>query len=234
MTVSRVAAIIPAAGQSTRVGFDKLFANLDGSPVLAHTINAFERWSAIDIIVLVTSAGSHDRVKALVARSDWPKVRDICLGGRRRQDSVAAGLALVEDADVVAIHDGARPLVSSQLIERGVRAAREWGAAVPLVPVVDTIKVVKGPANDPEGDGVETIVDTPDRSRLRTVQTPQVFQRQIIARAHRAITEEVTDDASMVERLGLPVVGFPGERRNIKITTADDLAVARALLGISG
>lgn len=215
------AAVIVAAGQSTRMGFDKLFADLAGRSVLARAIDVFEACPDVAIIVLVASVDSSERVAELVRLGEWQKVARVCIGGARRQDSVAAGLAEVGEAEIVAIHDGARPLVSARMIAEGIRLARERGAAVPLVPIVDTIKSIRTD---------DRIGETVDRSRLRAAQTPQVFRTALIREAHRRHAGEATDDAAMVECLGEPVFGFPGDRLNLKITTPEDLVIARSLL----
>ena len=167
---------------------------------------------------IIVAAGSSQRMGGL--DKVWSKVTDICAGGRRRQDSVAAGLSRLNHCRWVVIHDGARPLVTEDLIERGLEAARETGAAVAAVPVTDTIKVA--------GDD-RTVRQTPPRQNLRAVQTPQVFRFDIITEAYRQAKAEVTDDASLVEQLGYKVKLYPGSYDNIKITTLDDLALAEIL-----
>ncbi|HJX12601.1 MAG TPA: 2-C-methyl-D-erythritol 4-phosphate cytidylyltransferase, partial [Dehalococcoidales bacterium] len=157
----------------------------------------------------------------LMGQGEFSKVTEVCLGGKRRQDSVAAGLKRLKKCDWVIIHDGARPLVTVDLIERGLEAARETGAAVAAVPVTDTIKVV---------DSNETVYQTPLRHFLRAVQTPQIFRHDIIARAYARPDIDVTDDATLVERAGYEVRLYPGSADNIKITTRDDLARAELLL----
>jgi 2-C-methyl-D-erythritol 4-phosphate cytidylyltransferase len=152
---------------------------------------------------------------------EWSKVTEVCLGGKRRQDSVAAGLDRVDDCDWVVIHDGARPLVTVDLIEKGLAAARETGAAIAAVPVTDTVKIV---------DDAEIALRTPERRHLRAVQTPQIFRFDIIKKACEQVSEDVTDDASLVERLGYKVKLYPGSYDNIKVTTPDDLALAEAIL----
>ena len=194
------------------MGADKLRALLRGEPVLAHTLRAFELCPAVHAIVLVGPA--------TLRRT--PKVTQIVPGGARRQDSVRAGLeALDHTFDVVAVHDGARPLLSPDLIARGIVLAREHGAAVPVLPLFDTIKRV-----DSEG----RVQETPSRAELRAAQTPQSFRLELLRRAHAASDEDATDDAQLVERLGHPVLTYPGDRRNIKITTPEDLLIAEALL----
>jgi 2-C-methyl-D-erythritol 4-phosphate cytidylyltransferase len=216
-----VGAVIVAAGSGTRMaGADKLFTEIAGRPLLTHAITAFEVSSAIDRIVLVLSESNLERGRELVKRHAFAKVAAVIPGGTRRQDSVRAGLEALGGCDYVAVHDGARPLVTPDIINRGIDAARENGAAVPAVPLADTVKEVGT-------DGV--VVRTLDRSRLRAVQTPQVFRYGLLVRAHREITADVTDDAAMVEALGERVRVFEGERRNLKVTTAKDLELISAL-----
>ena len=214
-------AIIVAAGSSRRMGgTDKVLALLGGKPILTWAVNAFQRCNLIDQIVVVVSKQSIGKCQQLVAEQGWSKVTDICVGGRRRQDSVAAGLSRLNHCHWVVIHDGARPLVTEDLIERGLEAAKETGAAAAAVPVTDTIKVTGD-------DGI--VHQTPPRQNLRAVQTPQVFRFDIITEAYRQVKAEVTDDASLVEELGYKVKLYTGSYDNIKITTPDDLALAEIL-----
>ncbi len=218
---SKAAAIIVAAGESRRMeGMDKVFAMLGGEPILARVIDAFQKCDMITQVVVVVSAKSLEPCRQLVAEGGWDKVTDVCLGGRRRQDSVAAGLKMLKDCDWIIIHDGARPLVTVDLIERGLEAARETGAAAAAVPVTDTIKVV--------GDD-EIVMGAPPRRNLRAVQTPQVFRFDIIKKAYQQAKGDVTDDASLVEQAGYKVKLYTGSYDNIKITTPDDLALAEIL-----
>lgn len=219
-------AVIVAAGSGVRMGgAGKLFAPLAGLPVLVHTLRAFEDCPAVSRIVLVMAAEKIGRGRALVIEGGFRKVSAVCAGGARRQDSVWMGLEALGPCGFVAVHDGARPLVTPDLIARGLAAARETGAAVPAVPLADTVK-------EAARDG--TVLRTLDRSRLRAVQTPQVFRYGLLARAHREITADVTDDAAMLEALGVRVKLFEGARRNIKITTLEDLELAAALLQAPG
>ena len=217
----RVGAVIAAAGESQRMGgVDKVFALLGGKPILARVVDAFQGCSSIDQIVVVLSEQNLERGKQLVAEHRWSRVSDICAGGRRRQDSVAAGLSRLSNCDWVVIHDGARPLVTVDLINRGLEAVRETGAAVAAVPVTDTIKLA----------GDDRIVhQTPPRQNLWAVQTPQVFDAKIITEAYSQTNGEVTDDASLVEQLDYRVKIYMGSYDNIKITTPDDLALAEVL-----
>jgi 2-C-methyl-D-erythritol 4-phosphate cytidylyltransferase len=217
-----VGAVIVAAGSGTRMeGLDKLFAHVGARPLLAHAIAAFEQCREIDRIVLVMSDENIERGRHMVSEQDFRKVVDVCTGGPRRQDSVMCGLRNLGDVDWVAVHDGGRPLIKPGMIARGLEAAQETGASVPVVPLVDTIKAVS-----PDGL-VET---TLDRSRLWAAQTPQIFRYDLLMKAHSEVFEDVTDDAAMVERLGVPVKAYEGRRRNIKITTPDDLWMAEAYL----
>ena len=209
-----------AAGSSRRMGgIDKVFAPLGGKPILARVIDTFQKCKLVDQIVVVVNAKNIEKCRKLVAEERWSKVSDICAGGRRRQDSVAAGLKLL-NCQWVVIHDGARPLVTKDLIERGLEAAKETGAAIAAVPVTDTIKIA---------DGNRIVHQTPPRQNLWAVQTPQVFRFDIIARAYEQTKGEVTDDASLVEKLGYKVKLYMGSYDNIKITNPDDLALAEAL-----
>jgi len=200
-------------------GIDKAFAPLGGKPALAHVLHAFESCDSVDQIVVVVSKANVERCRQLIAEKKRSKPIEVCAGGRRRQDSVAAGLSQLDNCAWVVIHDGARPLVTKDLIERGLKEAQETGAAVAAIPVTDTIKVA----------GDDRIVrQTPPRQNLWAVQTPQVFRLGLISEAYRQAESEVTDDASLVERLGYKVKLYMGAYDNIKITTPDDLLIAEA------
>jgi len=214
-------AIIVAAGSGTRMaGADKLFTEVAGQPLLAHAIAPFQECASIDRIVLVMAPLNLKRGRDLVERYGFTKATALVKGGERRQDSVRLGLEALGGCDYVAVHDGARPLVTPELIARGLEAARETGAAAPAIPIADTVKEA-GP------NGI--VLRTLDRSRLWAVQTPQVFRYDLLLRAHREITADVTDDAAMVEALGEPVRLFEGSRANIKVTTVEDLTLIKAL-----
>ncbi len=215
-------AVIVAAGSGTRMqGADKLFTNVCGRPLLAHAIAPFQQCDAIDRIVLVLSAANVEPGRSLAERLGFTKVSAVCPGGERRQDSVRLGIEALGDRDWVAVHDGARPLVTVALIERGLEMARETGAAAPAMRLADTVK---------EAGDDRLAVRTLDRSRLWAVQTPQVFRHDLLAQAHREITEDVTDDAAMVEKLGGQVRLFEGSRTNFKVTAPEDLELVEALL----
>jgi len=217
-----IGVIIAAAGSSRRAGQDKLFASVLGRPLLAWTLEPFLQYQSLQRLVLVLRREAMEAGQALADSLEGSVPIVTCLGGERRQDSVRAGLEHLEDCVWVVVHDGARPCLSPDLIERGLEAARRSGAAVPVVPVTDTIKEV-GEAN--------RITRTLNRALLWAAQTPQVFRRELLVQAHEAFAEEtVTDDAELVERLGLPVSVFPGDPTNLKVTTAGDLLVAEALL----
>ncbi len=217
----RVGAIIAAAGSSRRMGgVDKVFALLGGKSILARVVDAFQGCNPIDQIVVVLSEQNLERGQQLVAEQGWSKVIDVCAGGRRRQDSVAAGLRQLSNCGWVVIHDGARPLVTVDLINRGLEAAKETGAAVAAVPVTDTIKLAGGD---------RIVHQTPPRQNLWAIQTPQVFGIKIITEAYSRANGDVTDDASLVEQLGYRVKLYMGSYDNIKITTSDDLALAEVL-----
>jgi len=216
----KIAAIIAAAGGSKRMaGIDKLFASLCGRPVLAYTLEAFLAVPVIQQIVLVLSERNRHDGQALVDALDHRgKDVRVCLGGQQRQDSVRQGLAATSGVRWVVIHDGARPLVTVEIILAGLREAQATGAAVAAVPVKDTVKVV-----DPVSFSVR---ETLPRSELWAVQTPQVFRYDLIALAHREAVGEVTDDASLIEQLGGVVRVYTGSYENIKITTTEDLLLA--------
>lgn len=213
--------MIVAAGEGKRMGgTEKLLALLGGTPLLVRVIDVFQACPSVSQIVLVVNKKSVEHYQRLVAEEGWPKVSNVCIGGRRRQDSVAAGLRQLDRCQWVVIHDGGRPLVTVDLIERGLAAAGETGAAVAAVPVTDTIKLVGN-------NGM--VRNTPPRHSLWAVQTPQVFRSDIITEAYLKAKGDVTDDASLVEQLGYKVKLYPGAYDNIKVTTPDDLALAEVL-----
>jgi 2-C-methyl-D-erythritol 4-phosphate cytidylyltransferase len=214
--------IVVAAGASTRMnGIDKTFTPLGGVPLIARTVAAFEVSPQVGAIVIVVGEHNLGAVRRLAEGQAWRKVTSICVGGSRRQDSVANGLSELPPCDWVLVHDGARPFVDEILISRGLEAARATGAAIPGIPPKDTVKVV---------DASDVVQSTLDRNSLRIIQTPQVFRRDILEKAHCEVTADVTDDAAMVESLGASVRVFTGSYRNIKVTTPEDKAIAEALL----
>lgn len=216
-----VGAVIAAAGASQRMdGVDKMFATLGGRPLLARVIDVFQKCDSVDRIVVVLSPSNLERGRRLVAKNKWSKVTDVCPGGQRRQDSVKNGLSHLNHCQWVVIHDGARPLVTTEMIEQGLTAAAETGAAVAAVPVTDTIKVA---------DECQLVSKTLERSNLWAVQTPQVFRFAIINEAYSHAPGDVTDDAMLVERLGYKVKLYMGSYDNMKVTTPGDMALARLL-----
>lgn len=223
------ACVVAAAGSSTRMGgTDKLMALLDGQPVILRTLRALEDSPCIQEILVVTRGELLVDIGALCRDAGLHKVTQVLLGGKSRLESVYKGVSQVSDkAKLIAVHDAARPLVSQAVIEGAVAGARRFPAAAPAVEVKDTVKEVAG----------DLVVSTPDRAALRRVQTPQVFDADLLKAAlQRAIDDkaEVTDDCSAVERLGAAVTLTQGDERNIKITTPADLAVAEVLLSMEG
>ena len=217
------AAVIVAAGSASRMGgIDKVMAPLGGEPMIVRTVRTFQSCDAIREIVIVT------REDLLVPIMDlchgFDKVRAVIVGGNSRDESVRKGLAaLSAKTKLVAVQDGARPLVTWQVIDRAVRAANSYGAAAPAVAVKDTIKVVRG--------GI--VAATPDRSALRAVQTPQVFDIDLLTGALARVKQDgaaITDDCSAVERLGMSVKIVEGDERNIKVTTPMDLKIAQLFM----
>ena len=223
LPLKRCGAVIVAAGSASRMGgIDKVMAHLRGEPVILRTVRAFQETDAIREIVIVTREDLIMPVSDLCAGLD--KVKAVVVGGGSRQESVWLGLnALSKGMELAAIQDGARPLVTPELIDRTVRAAHSYGAAAPAIPVKDTIKVEKS----------GLIESTPDRSHLRAVQTPQVFDFDLLRGALQKARDdgaEVTDDCSAVERLGMKIRLVEGEERNLKVTTPLDLKIAELLL----
>jgi len=202
-------------------GVDKVFALLGGKPVVAWAVDAFDGCDQVSQIVVVVGEKNLEWCRQIMATKGWSKPIEVCAGGRRRQDSVAAGLKRLNKCQWVVVHDGARPLVTKGQIEEGLKAAKETGAAVAAIPVTDTIKIA---------DDDSVVHQTLPRQNLWAVQTPQVFSFEIIAKAYKRVKGEVTDDASLVEKLGYKVKLYMGAYDNIKITNPDDLALAEALL----
>lgn len=217
--------VVVAAGNSTRMGEDKLFIDLGGMPVLARTLLAFENCDEVDEIIVVTREDLLCKCAELCIEYGIDKAEKFILGGTTRVYSALAGVAETsERARLIGIHDGARPFVADQLICSVIRCAHKFDAAVPALPVTDTVKFISGP----------TVETTPLRNCLRAVQTPQVFNADIIKCALTAAVEneiELTDDASAVEELGLPVHIVDGDADNIKLTTPRDLVLAEIILG---
>ena len=216
-------AVIVAAGNASRMGgIDKVMAPLKREPMIARTVRTFQDCDAISEIVIVTRPDLILPITELTRK--MPKVRAVVAGGKSRQESVNLGLnALSDKVKLAAIQDGARPLITWQVIDRVVRAAHTHGAAIPCIPVKDTIKVGKG----------GLVRETPDRATLFAAQTPQVFDFDLLRGAlKKAELDEyaVTDDASAVEYMGMKVKIVEGDERNIKVTTPMDLKIAEMLL----
>lgn len=218
-------AVVAAGGSSSRMGGEnKLMLPLDGIPVLARTLQALDRAALVDEIVVAAREEDLLRIGDLCKIYGIAKPVKIVLGGATRTESVlAAALECRGDGALIAVHDGARPLVEPELIDRVAELAKKTNAAAPAVPVKDTIKVV-------QGDKVES---TPDRDALRAIQTPQVFDAQLLRAALQAAVaagETTTDDCAAVERLGKEVYLTEGSYENIKITTPEDILMAEAIL----
>ena len=216
-------AVIVAAGTASRMGgIDKVMAPLGGEPMVVRTARQFQQCDAIREIVIVTREDLIVPIMDLCHNFD--KVKAVVVGGKSRDESVSLGLnTLSEKVKLVAVQDGARPFVTWQLIDRVVRAANSYGAAAPAIAVKDTIKVVRG--------GI--VQETPDRSTLQAVQTPQVFDFDLLRGALKQAKQDgaaITDDCSAVERLGMSVRIVEGDERNIKITTPLDLKIAELFL----
>jgi 2-C-methyl-D-erythritol 4-phosphate cytidylyltransferase len=222
LMMDSVGAIIAAAGEGYRMGgVDKIFASIAGKPLLAYVLDVFDLCPSIQEIVVVLGEQNLERGQRLISEQGYSKVINICPGGKSRQHSVTEGLKHLSGCQWVVIHDGARPCLTSDLVERGIEEAKEHGAACAAVKAVDTIKVVGA-------DGV--VRQTPDRGNLYLAQTPQVFRFDIITQAHRQAREKATDDAALVEALGCKVKIYLGSYENIKVTTKDDLALAETIL----
>ena len=216
-------AVIVAAGSASRMGgIDKVMAPLGGEPMILRTVRAFEDCEAVKEIVIVTRQDLMGPIAELC--SGFTKIRSVVQGGSSRQESVKLGLlAFSKEVRLAAVHDGARPLVSGELIDKVIRAAHSYGAAAPAIPVKDTIKIFEG----------GFIAATPDRSTLRAVQTPQVMDRDLLLGALEKAEQEgaaLTDDCSAVEHIGMRVRLVEGEERNLKVTTPLDLKIAELLL----
>ena len=224
---SKTAAVIPAGGIGRRMGLDipKQFYKLNSRPVLAHTMLAMQNCPAICLIIVAVPPDFIELTQKIVLDYKIDKVKNVVAGGRLRQDSVKAGLALIpDDFDFVAVHDGARPFVTSQLITSCIEAARENGAALTAIPAGDTMKEI---------DDSDTVVRTINRQKIRLAQTPQVARLSLLREAFAAAEKDNfigTDEASFLEHIKVPVKIVNGSEKNIKITRPDDLLIARALL----
>lgn len=218
-TNNDVVAIVLAAGRSTRMsGGDKLAADLNGQPVIAYALQTLGSLQGLAVLVIVASEDRHAELRQFVP----PDIELRCVvGGERRQDSVAAGIAAAPEAAWYLVHDGARPMVTHELAARVLAGTQSHGAAVPGIPVSDTLKQI-----DENGRVIATV----NRASIRAIQTPQGFAGNLLRRAHATVTEDVTDDAAMVEALGEPVFVVEGDPANLKVTHPIDLELARSLL----
>lgn len=219
--MSRISAIVIAAGKGKRFGSSKQFVLLKGKPVLDHCLERLEAHKDISEIILVL------RNKKIERRylEHYSKISAIANGGRRRQDSVISGFNRIDqkNTDVVLVHDGVRPLITGDLLDRIIDAAQKKGAAVPIIPVEDTLKLVKG----------KDVLRTVARTGLFRVQTPQGFSCEVLKKAlDKAIEDDYygTDEAVLVERTGIEICAVEGDPRNIKVTTPDDIIIAEAFL----
>ena len=223
----KIAAIIPAAGSGTRMEIDvpKQFLELDSRPILVHTLTVFENWPGVDEVIVVVPTDEQQRISEWINKYILKKPCRVVCGGSRRQDSVYNGLKIVgEDVGIVMVHDGVRPLVTPQILQSCAEEAYHTGAAIAAVRMKDTIK---------EAGEEKTVLKTLDRNRLWSVQTPQAFKREILTKAMQQAAQDSftgTDEASLVERLDVPVSIVEGSYENIKITTPEDLLLAKFIL----
>ena len=222
----KISAVIPAAGSGARMGNDikKPYLKIGSKPILAHTLQVFEKSLLVDDIFVVISDEDRKLCEYEVINPyNFQKVAAVLPGGETRQASVFNGIKRTsDDTDIIIVHDGVRPFVTENIIEASVESATQWGAAIVAVPVKDTIKVA---------DKDNFVSSTPGRNQLWAIQTPQVFRREILMKAHLYAQEQnidATDDATLVERLGYKIKLVMGSYRNIKITTPEDLVIADA------
>ena len=221
-------AIVVAAGKGIRLGGDqpKQFLELGGIPIIIHTLRQFERCKQIDETIVVLPAEKSADFISFAKQFGIAKLSQAIAGGPTRAQSVQRGLSAIKDAEIVAVHDGVRPFVTPDEIDRVVNAAKETGAAVLTTPVTETVKAVQN----------NRIVRTLARAELRRALTPQCFRFELLKRAYDQLAEaeaegiDVTDDSLLVERLGVEIVSVEGSPRNIKITQAEDLILAEAIL----
>ena len=221
---NQMSVILVAAGSSTRMeGVDKLALDVGGRSIIQHSLDVFGKSDLVECVVVVAHETRVDELRREIDAIGYSKPFSVVSGGIRRQDSVCKGLdelrRVSSEAQFIAVHDAARPFIGKGILERGLATALHIGAAVPVTPLKDTIKRVE--------NGIVT--DTPDRALMFSVQTPQVFRKEILSAAHETVSEDVTDDAAMIEVAGGLVATFEGDHRNIKITTRSDIPIARAI-----
>lgn len=222
----KVGAVIVAAGSSKRMeGVDKIFMDIGGKSVLELAVSAFEKSGRVSEIAIVVHGTKVELVREMVEEKKWRKVTAVCPGGERRQDSSFNGAMHLLGCSYIMVHDGARPFVSQRLIRDSVSNAVIYGAAVPVLMINDTVKMLSDSG---------LIDSTFDRRRLRSAQTPQTFRRDILMGAYKRISADSTDESSMVEAVGCMPKPFDGDPNNIKITTKDDIDRAYFILARRG
>lgn len=218
-----ISAVILAAGSSSRMGKDKITADLNGKPVLLYSIEQFQK-SCADELIIVASEGNIDKIKALIKNIKSEKNIKLILGGKERNKSAENAFnAMSENSDIISVHDGARPLVTAELCDKVTESAIENGGAIAAVLVKDTVKKVE--------NGI--ITATPERKKLMLAQTPQAFTKEIYKKAIEYVAEhnaEITDDASAAELVGCKVAVVEGDYRNIKLTSPEDFIIAKTFL----
>ncbi|OGW75859.1 MAG: 2-C-methyl-D-erythritol 4-phosphate cytidylyltransferase [Omnitrophica bacterium RBG_13_46_9] len=220
----KVVCIVPSAGIGVRFNSrqDKPFVRLGKKPVLAHTLRVLDRSRFIDGVIVVVLRNKLEKCRRLIKKYNFKKVQGVVIGGKRRFDSVRNGISAIREADFVMVHDGVRPFIEEYLIKRVILAAKRYGAALCAVPTKPTLKLVNRDF---------LVAKTPDRKSFWDAQTPQAFRNDLIMEAYRrSKNRDATDDAALIERLGHRVKIVRGSDRNIKITTPEDLALARVLL----
>ncbi len=217
----KITALIPAAGSGSRFDIqkNKLLTDLNGTPVIVKTLLQIVQNPLIDKILICTSVDIENEISILIKKYSIPKIQAVIIGGDTRQESVYKGLKYLslDPPDYILIHDGARPLLTQDIINNSIERTFEYGASIAAVPVKDTIKIVKS----------GKVENTPAREELFAVQTPQTFKFRNLLNAHDIFkNNNFTDDAALVEKMGLPVVVSQGSYKNIKITTQEDLSIA--------
>jgi len=223
----KVQVIVPTAGKGIRFGSDlpKTLIELCGEPMIVHCLKVFDEHVAIDSVILVVPKDFDNQFRDVVESKGLKKIKHIVIGAETRTGSVSNGLKEVDhDTDIVLVHDGARPLVSGMLVDNVLKIAKSHDAVVAAVPVKPTIKRV---------DAQLTVIETLVREELWEIQTPQVFKKDLLLKAHKEAKDRTTDDAALVEQLGKSVKIVQGEEKNIKITTPEDLVFAEALVKTS-
>ena len=220
---SSLGAIVVAAGSSTRMGgIDKTFNPILEKPMITYCLDTLESFAVITQIVLVVAKASLNKGQDIIKNNTYKKLTTVCAGGERRQDSVRIGLTNIQNCSYVLVHDGARPCITKEIVQRAINSVSATGAATAGVPTTDTIKIVG--KND-------TVVSTPPRENLWNIQTPQIFKYDLIRKAHLLKPNTyITDDSTLVEQMGVAVKVFWGSYSNIKITNAEDIYIAESTL----